>query len=456
MENNFQDNSSLANALNTSGLATNHDTYNLSGSFDYQGLSSNNRDSLLLSIDGSHKTDFGESGVPYTYNFTSDRSNSFPDTRDYLTGASHNTGDYYYDFSAPQANGSGGKGKDSSSQGFVYVQTNGVDGNQIVVYRRADDGTLSYQDKVSTGGRGSGGGLDPLQSQSSLVLSDDQRFLFSVNAGSGTITSFATSPSGLVRVDQEPSGGAFPTSIAVHGDLLYALNASGNRDITGFHILPDGHLQKIDGSTRGVDGNAFDVGASTIGFSPDGQFIVVSERLANQFDVYKVKPDGTTDEPVVSPSIGNTPFGLSFTPQGTLLAAEANPEATISSYAINSDGSLNPISRSVPTEAGGTCWVVTTGDGHVAISANTPSDSISSFLVSPSGELSYASTASLESGTRPLDIATTHNSPYLYTLNAFAGSVSAYRVEDNGELKLIDTISQGLQGNSGLQGISAV
>ena len=83
------------------------------------------------------------------------------------------------------------------------------------------------------------------------------------------------------------------------------------------------------------------------------------------------------------------------------------------------------------TEAGGTCWVVTTGDGHVAISANTPSDSISSFLVSPSGELSYASTASLESGTRPLDIATTHNSPYLYTLNAVAGSVSAYRVEDN-------------------------
>jgi 6-phosphogluconolactonase (cycloisomerase 2 family) len=344
------------------------------------------------------------------------------------------------------------------SQGFVYVQTNGVDGNEIVVYRRANDGKLSYQSQVSTGGRGPGGAIDPLQSQSSIVLSDDERFLFSVNAASGTITSFATSRSGLVLVDQEPSGGAFPTSIAVHKDLLYVLNASGNRNITGFRILPRGRLQKIDGSTRGVNSDQFDVGASTIAFSPDGQNIVVSERLANQFNVYKVKPDGLTDDPIVSPSIGQTPFGIYFTPQGTLLVSEAFQanQGAVSSYSINSDGLLNPISRSVPAQGLNTCWVVTTEDGRIAISSNPNSDSLSSFLVSPSGELSYVSTISLGSGLVPLDIAITRNSPYLYTLNSLAGSVSALRVEDNGELKLIDTISKGLKGNSGLEGISAM
>ncbi len=417
---------------NSSGLTTNHDTYRLSNSSDYQGLHSND---LQPSI-GTHKRPGQDQSLAaYTKIFTN---------------KGVNYGDNFYE---SKENGSG---SNSSSSGFVYVQTNAADGNQIVVYRRADDGKLSYLEKVSTGGRGSGGGLDPLQSESSLILSEDQRFLFAVNSASGTITSFATTPKGLVRVDQESTDGAFPTSIAVHGDLLYTLNASGNRNITGFHILPNGHLQHLDNSTRGVDGNAFDVGASTIGFSPDGKFIVVSERLANQFDVYKVKPDGTTDQPVISPSVGKNPFGLYFTPQGTLLSAEANPEATVSSYSINSDGSLNPISRSVPNLASGSCWIVTTGDGHIAISSNTPSDSVSSFLISPSGELNYASTTSLESGARSLDIATTHNSPYLYTLNAAAGSVSAFKVEDNGQINLINTISDGLQGNSGLQGISAV
>ncbi len=427
---------SLSNEISTyrqnGGLTINHHTYGLSGSSDYQGLHSNHSQP---SIDGQNKAYPDVSKTSYNYD---------------LSGIGVNYGDNFYESKGNT------DGSSSSSPGFVYVQTNAADGNQIVVYQRADDGKLSYLEKVSTGGRGSGGGIDPLQSESSLVLSEDQHFLFAVNSGSGTITSFATTPKGLVRVDQESTDGAFPTSIAVHGDLLYTLNASGNRNITGFHILKNGHLEHLNNSTRGVDGNNFDVGASTIGFSPDGKFIVVSERLANKFSVYKVNSDGTTDQPVTSPSVANNPFGLYFTPQGTLLSSEANtPQATVSSYSINSDGSLKPISSSVPTFAGGTCWVVTTGDGHIAISSNTPSNSLSSFLVSPSGELNYASTTSLPSGATPLDITTTHNSPYLYTLNAAAGSVSAFRVEDNGQINLIDTISEGLQGTSGLQGISA-
>lgn len=414
------------------GLTIDQHTYSKSGSFNQQGLYSNDSQPLIYEGNkprqdrnqASYANDFSTKGVNYGDNFYT------------------NQGNY--------------SGRNSSSPGFVYVQTNAADGNQIVVYRRADDGKLSYLEKVSTGGRGSGGGIDPLQSESSLVLSEDKRFLFAVNSASGTITSFATTPKGLVRVDQESTDGAFPTSIAVHGDLLYTLNASGNRNITGFHILPNGHLQHLDNSTRGVNGNNFDVGASTIEFSPDGKFIVVSERLANQFDVYKVNPDGTTVKPVISPSVGKTPFGFYFTPQGILVSSEANADnPAVSSYSINFDGSLNPISRSVPTIAAGTCWVVTTGDGRVAISSNPGNDSVSSFLVSPSGELNYVSTTSVGSGTRPLDIATTSNSAYLYTLNALAGSVSAFKVEDNGQLKLIDTISDGLQANSGLQGISA-
>jgi hypothetical protein len=111
----------------------------------------------------------------------------------------------------------------SGVSGAVYTTTNDASENSILVYRRNSNGLLAFQGPVSTHGRGSGGILDPLQSQGSLVLSQDGSFLFAANAGSGTITTFRVVPSGLAYVDQANSGGEGPLSIAIHGDLLYVL-----------------------------------------------------------------------------------------------------------------------------------------------------------------------------------------------------------------------------------------
>ena len=159
------------------------------------------------------------------------------------------------------------------------------------------------------------------QSQGSLVLSQDGSFLFAANPGSGTITTFRVVPSGLAFVGETNSGGAEPISIAIHGDLLYVLNTAS---ITGFRILGDGRLSEIPSSTRflaTVGGR--DLGASDIGFSPNGSFLVVTERNANQIVVFPVQADSTTGAPVLNPSHGNTPFALAFTPGEVLLVAEA-------------------------------------------------------------------------------------------------------------------------------------
>ena len=79
--------------------------------------------------------------------------------------------------------------------GAVYVQTNELDGNAVAAFGRNSDGTLSFIDNFATGGLGStefdgGEGLDPLISADSIITTDDQRFLLTVNAGSDTITSF--------------------------------------------------------------------------------------------------------------------------------------------------------------------------------------------------------------------------------------------------------------------------
>lgn len=68
--------------------------------------------------------------------------------------------------------------------------TNSVDKNVVIAFKRAADGTLREGSQFATGGRGSGGNTDPLESQGSLTLSQDHSLLFAVNAGSGEVSVF--------------------------------------------------------------------------------------------------------------------------------------------------------------------------------------------------------------------------------------------------------------------------
>jgi DNA-binding beta-propeller fold protein YncE len=191
----------------------------------------------------------------------------------------------HWGFTANAQLGSEGSG----ASGAVYTMTNDASENSVLVYSRNSNGLLTFRGPVSTHGRGSGGILDPLQSQGSVVLSQDGSFLFAANAGSGTITTFRVDGFGLDFVGATNSGGEGPLSIAIHGNLLYVLNIA---NITGFRILPGGTLSAIPSSTHflaTVGGR--DLGDSDIAFNPDGSFLVVTERVANQIVVFPVQAD---------------------------------------------------------------------------------------------------------------------------------------------------------------------
>ena len=53
------------------------------------------------------------------------------------------------------------------SAGAVFVMNNSVDRNEVIAFARAADGTLREAGHFATGGRGSGGNTDPLESQGS-------------------------------------------------------------------------------------------------------------------------------------------------------------------------------------------------------------------------------------------------------------------------------------------------
>src|SRR5713226_9686341 len=136
--------------------------------------------------------------------------------------------------------------------GAVYTMTNAAAGNAILIFDRAANGALANAGRVPTGGKGQGSGLG---SQGALTISEDQRWLLAVNAGSNDVTVFSVTDDGLQWRSKTPSGGAMPISVAIHGRLVYVLNA-GTPNVAGFTLGPDGSLASIPGATRFLNGAA--------------------------------------------------------------------------------------------------------------------------------------------------------------------------------------------------------
>ena len=119
----------------------------------------------------------------------------------------------------------------------VFVQTDNTAGNQVVAYNRADNGTLTLAATYNTGGLGgvlNGSAVDHLASQGSLAYNQRDGSLYAVNAGSNTVSVFSVTGDHLSLRQVVGSGGVFPVSVAVHGDLVYVLNAENGGSVQGY------------------------------------------------------------------------------------------------------------------------------------------------------------------------------------------------------------------------------
>jgi 6-phosphogluconolactonase len=346
---------------------------------------------------------------------------------------------------AGPAMASGGRG------GAVYTLTNSTSGNSVAVFDRDQDGSLTARGTVPTGGNGTGAGLG---SQGALVL--DHNRLLAVNAGSNSLSLLLVDRRGNVRLaDVDPSGGARPISVTVHGKLVYVLNAgdaSTPANIRGFLAL-GGRLVPLPGSTRPLSTAAPD--PAQVEFSPNGRHLVVTEKATNQIVTYKVRrrfAGGAN----VQPSAGMTPFGFAFDRRGLLIVSEAfggAPDASaMSSYSLSSGGTVTPISASVKTTETAACWVVVTKDGRYTYTTNTGSNSISGYSVAGDGSLTLldADGKTATTGATPIDMALTRSSRLLYALAAGVPEINGFLVNGDGSLDPIGTIGGLPAGTVGL------
>ena len=328
-------------------------------------------------------------------------------------------------------------GDASVRAGKVFTSTNGAAGNEVLVFERpAAGGALALRERIATQGSGTGGGLG---SQGAVTLSGCGRYLFVVNAGSHSISTFSVGARALRRVSVVDSGGLGPTSVTELGGLVFVLNAQGAGGVTGFANLR-GRLLPIAQSARGLSA-AGGTAPAQVGFTEDGDALVVAERATNRLTTYRVMDDGSLSMPQANASAGMTPFGFAFDKRGTLLVSEAFGGAAnasaLSSYRFADAAPQTPvvISASVATQQSAACWVAITPNGRFAYVTNTGSGSVGLFRIAADGKLALVQAiAAATPASGPIDAYVSADGRHLHVLQSGLRAIASYRIGSDGSL----------------------
>jgi 6-phosphogluconolactonase (cycloisomerase 2 family) len=349
---------------------------------------------------------------------------------------------------------------------------------------------------------------------------------YNTDCRQGTITSFRVEDDGtLTFADRVFSGGLFPNSLTVRerhhdnngrghdedsdkrGDLLYVLNAGGPEppaicsltpdtantpNITGFRVDSKGHMIPIDSTQQidpgpatgsgencpptnfpfetrcGLNPPSFPRSPAQVRFTPSGDQLVVTVKGTNTIYVFRIDADGRADHPVTSqasPPAVPSFFGFTFDQKGHLLVTELFGSGTtiptggagaLSSFTITDDGHLSPISSHVNDGGTAACWITLDPiTGRFAYVANNLSASISSYTVGNNGVLTLLQgKAATPTAPNDLAVAREGGNSWLYVVDAGAGTVGAFHINGDGSLTAI-TGGSGLPANRSAQGLAA-
>ncbi len=279
----------------------------------------------------------------------------------------------------------------------VYTETNNPNPglNAVLAFHRNADGSLRQIGKFSTGGTGQLNVpklVGPDDGDQEVIATPDGRFLFAVNQGSHSVSSFRIrNDGGLSLVGTFDSGGVQPDSVGYTDGRVYVANrgdaAAGHTgsvapNITGFDVDADGVLSPIPNATAAFPIDTF---ATQALVSRDGRFLfgvvasLGSAPQGNTLAPFQIRSDGTL---LLAPG-GNV--AASANP-ALLLGAAAHPlrniiysgltgAGQVGVYTYDETGRTSFVGSSAD-QGRAPCWITVSADGRVLYVANTGTDSI--------------------------------------------------------------------------------
>ncbi|MFG6657235.1 beta-propeller fold lactonase family protein [Scandinavium sp. M-37] len=389
----------------------------------------------------------------------------------------------------------------SFSGHHIYVNANDKL-NKVIHYIQLKNGSLLEVSRISTRGEGTGGykpltmsvsSADALVSASAITMSTDHKWLFVVNAGDNSVSSFSVDESGdLHLVDNKSTESSGVSSTLSYNDeksVLYVGDTFGPDHIRTFSVK-NGALKLKSGAQSINTDSMNDRILTQIQVSPDNRYLLANvlydkrpEKINGKFTlfpankttkngiaVFPVLEDGSPGTPLFYDADGETPFGLTFIPGGDgrfVNTLDQAPGIAVLGK-LNGDGTITNLSRAeakvnVPgKDAIGSCWVSMSPDGKVAFVAGFDTGDVTSFTVK-SDTLTYS-----KGGQGKLEKSDLSNDPkavatgspvgnwvssngYFYQLYPSAAKLVAYRI-DSDSLRRIESYQIPLNSPQGITG----
>lgn len=312
----------------------------------------------------------------------------------------------------------------NSNKGYLFTMSNGAASNELLQYTIKDNGALVFKNSLSTGGIGAGAGLGD---QGAVTVSTDKKYIFVVNAGDNSVSSFSISFGDLNLVGKYNLTGVRPISVTQRGNLVYVLNsagATGAVSLEGFTLnASTGALTAIASSLTQMP---VDCNPAQISFVYD-DILVISEKSTNTLSSYTLNASHVPTNRQTKASQDVQPFGFSVSSAGRLFVTEASGNSSISSYAVSTSGVITNIST-FKNGQGGACWTVLSKDESIVYATNTGSNTISEVSISSSGSLTGNTPFSMGAGNGPLDMAVNNSGEYVYVIAGTTDKIYGYKI----------------------------
>jgi len=312
--------------------------------------------------------------------------------------------------------------------------------NTVSAFQVQNDGSLSLiaGSPFHTGGAGGGHDIDP--GEITVATQANASFLYAANNGTGTIAAFTINPGSgtLAHIAGSPffadgaPGGDYSLAASPDGKFLYA-TADASTVIHIYSISSSGELTEISGSP-------FPAGANTQGLkvTANGKFLIAGENFsASAVAVYSIASDGTLS------SVAGSPYPAAADVLGVDANCASNLVFAISEvidvYSMGSDGALTAVSgEPFPNGTRST-------SGGLALSPNnqflfvtdTFSNDISSFSINSEGDLSPVSGSPFTTSNWTGGVAVTQSGKYVYSAFFTFGQVDGRQISANGELTAV-------------------
>ena len=309
--------------------------------------------------------------------------------------------------------------------------------NTIVAYR--EDPNAGVLTQLSGSPISAGSAIE------ALAMHPSGKYLYAANSGSNNISEYTiSSTGGLTEVTPRTNAGTSPTLLAIDsaGSFLYAVN-SGSFDISVFSIdSSTGQLAPV-AQTSGPT-TPIGLQAMNLALSPSGNFLYVTGEAgapggisAGVIEGFAVSQGIIGPLPVPnSPFLtGNNPLGLAIDSTGSHLYTANKQDNSISTFTINSDGSLAAVGSAIGESFAGPVALLIDKSGKYLYVANQGSSNVAAYNIGSDGSLTLLSGSPFSTGSQPGVLASDSSGNYLFVgyssaiqsfaLNSGSGSLTS-------------------------------